>query len=256
MSLTVIDDMVEALGYSGRFMNYYYKIPNIDLSNGLKPIQSDSDVQSMCNFVPNDKVIKMYIEELKTEEAVTQKQQFMKSMEVCGPSKLVIEEISSSEGVVGPIAVKPIRSRGLLAIEALEVDDCCTSQLVQTCATEVGEINAYSRNGQRTYEGPEENKGKYMAKVKGEDTQVEEWDIEVGVGDGDTQVEEGDTEVGDEDVGEGDVRMRDVELFFDVPISFKGNVEEENEEVAQENDSDFEKSEYGSDDDNPRVFQV
>ena len=32
MSLSVIDDMVEALGYSERFMNYYYKIPNMDLN--------------------------------------------------------------------------------------------------------------------------------------------------------------------------------------------------------------------------------
>ncbi|RXH80383.1 hypothetical protein DVH24_041530 [Malus domestica] len=45
MSLQVIDDMVE--------------IPNIDLSNGLELIQSDSDVQTMCNFVPKDKVIEM-----------------------------------------------------------------------------------------------------------------------------------------------------------------------------------------------------
>ncbi|KAB2596192.1 hypothetical protein D8674_031642 [Pyrus ussuriensis x Pyrus communis] len=44
MSLQVIDDMVEALGYSEQFMNYYYKIPNMDLSNGLKSIQSDFDV--------------------------------------------------------------------------------------------------------------------------------------------------------------------------------------------------------------------
>ncbi|KAB2622173.1 hypothetical protein D8674_024355 [Pyrus ussuriensis x Pyrus communis] len=94
MSLPVIDDMVEAVGYIERFMNYYFKIPNMDLSNGLKQIQSDSDVQSMCNFVPKDKVIEMYIEELTTEEAVTQEQQFLKSMEVAGPSKVVIEEIS------------------------------------------------------------------------------------------------------------------------------------------------------------------
>jgi len=38
MSLHVIDDMVEALGYSEMFMNYYNKIPNMDTSNGLKPI--------------------------------------------------------------------------------------------------------------------------------------------------------------------------------------------------------------------------
>ena len=44
MSLPVIDDMVEAVGYIERFMNYYFKIPNMDLSNGLKQIQSDSDV--------------------------------------------------------------------------------------------------------------------------------------------------------------------------------------------------------------------
>ncbi|RXH75774.1 hypothetical protein DVH24_039473 [Malus domestica] len=71
-------------------------------------------------------------------------------MEVSGPSKLVIEKISSSERDVGPTTVKPIRSRGLITIEGPEVDDCCTSQLVQTCVTEK----------ERNCEGPEENKGK------------------------------------------------------------------------------------------------
>ncbi|KAB2626011.1 hypothetical protein D8674_017671 [Pyrus ussuriensis x Pyrus communis] len=33
MSLPVIDDMVEVVGYIERFMNYYFKIPNMDLSN-------------------------------------------------------------------------------------------------------------------------------------------------------------------------------------------------------------------------------
>ncbi|RXH79867.1 hypothetical protein DVH24_041014 [Malus domestica] len=45
MSLPVINDMVEAIGYNEMFMNYYYKIPNMDFSNGLKPIQSDADCQ-------------------------------------------------------------------------------------------------------------------------------------------------------------------------------------------------------------------
>ena len=61
MSLPVIDDMLEALGYSDRFMNYYYKIPNIKICNGLKPIQSDANVQTMCHFIPKDRAM-MYIE--------------------------------------------------------------------------------------------------------------------------------------------------------------------------------------------------
>ncbi|KAB2599587.1 hypothetical protein D8674_009858 [Pyrus ussuriensis x Pyrus communis] len=129
---------------------------------------------------------------------------------ISGPSKLVIEEISSSEGDVGPTPLKPIRYRGLL----------------------VGERNADSGNGQKEKngEGPEENKGKSVAKV----------------GEEDTEVEEGDTKVGERDVGEGDV-----EVFFDVPISFEGNIEEENEEAVEEDDSEFEESEYRSDADNP-----
>ncbi|KAB2636204.1 hypothetical protein D8674_026738 [Pyrus ussuriensis x Pyrus communis] len=69
-------------------------------------------------------------------------------MEVTGPSKVVIEEISSSEKDVGRISLKPIRYKGLLAIEGPEVDDCCTSQVVQTCviekeeATEEGDSNS------------------------------------------------------------------------------------------------------------------
>ncbi|KAM1427127.1 hypothetical protein ACFXTO_019740 [Malus domestica] len=127
----------------------------------------------------------MYIEELTIEEVVTQVQQFLKFMEVSGPSKLVIEKISSSERDVGPTTVKPIRSRGLITIEGPEVDDCCTSQLVQTCVTEVRKINVYFGNGQkeRNCEGPEENKGKSVGEVGEEDTQVEEGDTEVGDGD-------------------------------------------------------------------------
>ncbi|RXH99614.1 hypothetical protein DVH24_021416 [Malus domestica] len=49
MSLLVVDDMVEPLGYSEMFMNYF----NMDISNGIKPIQRDNDAQTMCNFVPN-----------------------------------------------------------------------------------------------------------------------------------------------------------------------------------------------------------
>ncbi|RXH72081.1 hypothetical protein DVH24_025582 [Malus domestica] len=98
MSLPMIDDMVEAVGYSERFINYYYKIPNMDFCNGLKPIQSGSEVQTI------------------------------------------------SEGDVRPTPLKPRRYMGLLAIERPEVDDCCTSQLVQTCVIEVGERNADSGN--------------------------------------------------------------------------------------------------------------
>ncbi|KAM2657104.1 hypothetical protein EV1_012509 [Malus domestica] len=141
-----------------------------------------------------------------TEEVVTQGQQFMKSMEVSGPSKLVIEEISSLDGDVGSTPLKPIRYRGLLAIKRPKVDDCCTFQLVQTCVIEVGERTTYYGNGQKEKngEGPNENKGKYIAGVGEEDVEVEERDIEVG---------------------EGDVREGDTEVFFDVPISFEGNVE-------------------------------
>ncbi|KAM2308028.1 hypothetical protein ACFX1S_030303 [Malus domestica] len=117
MSLPMIDDMMKVVGYSEQFMNYYYQIPNMDLCNGLKSIQSDSDVQTMCNFVPKDRVIEIYIEELTTEETITQEQQFLKSMEGNGPSKLVIKEVSSSEEDVGPTPLKPRRYRGLLAIE-------------------------------------------------------------------------------------------------------------------------------------------
>ncbi|XP_068329820.1 uncharacterized protein [Pyrus communis] len=190
MSLLVIYDMVEAVGYIETFMNYYFKIPNMNLSNGLKQIQSDFDVQSMFNFVLKDKVIEMYIEELTIEKAVTQEQQFLKSIEVTGPSKVVIEEISSSD-------------------------------------ENVGEINAEEGNGQKekNCEGPDKSKAKYVAEVGENDTKG--------------------------DVGEGDVGEGDTEVFFDVLISLEGNVEEENEEATEEDDSDFEESEYGSDADNP-----
>ncbi|XP_048420906.1 uncharacterized protein LOC125468709 [Pyrus x bretschneideri] len=148
MSLPVISDIVEAVGYIERFMNYYFKIPNMNLSNGLKQIQSDFDVQSMFNFVPKDKVIEMYIEELTTEKAK-----------------------------------------------------------------------------EKNCEGPKKSQGKSVADVGENDTKG--------------------------DVGEGDVGEGNTEVFFDVLISLEGNVEEENEEATEEDDSDFEESEYGSDADNP-----
>ncbi|KAM1408960.1 hypothetical protein ACFX2I_009414 [Malus domestica] len=117
MSLPVIDDMVEALGYSEMFMNYYYKIPNMDISNGLKPIQSDVDVQKMCNFVPKARLLDMYIEELFAEEALTKEQHFMESMECTDPSTVVIEELSDEERDVMAITCKPRKRKGLLAIE-------------------------------------------------------------------------------------------------------------------------------------------
>lgn len=67
MSLPVVDDTVEALGHKEMFISYYYVIPNMEIFNGLRKIKSDADVQTMCTFVPNVRVIEMYIEELSPE---------------------------------------------------------------------------------------------------------------------------------------------------------------------------------------------
>lgn len=48
-------------------MSYYYVIPNMEIFNNLRKIESDADVQTMCTFVPNVGVIEMYIEELSLE---------------------------------------------------------------------------------------------------------------------------------------------------------------------------------------------
>ncbi|RXH75778.1 hypothetical protein DVH24_039477 [Malus domestica] len=44
MSLLVVDDTVEALGYKEMFMSYYYVIPNMEIFNGLRKIEGDADV--------------------------------------------------------------------------------------------------------------------------------------------------------------------------------------------------------------------
>lgn len=81
-------------------MNYYYKITNMNICNGLKPIQSDADVQKMCNFAPKIQVIDIYIEELSAQEAFTKEQHFLASMECTGPSTVVTKELSDEKGLL------------------------------------------------------------------------------------------------------------------------------------------------------------
>lgn len=43
----------------------WFKVPNMDFANGLMPLQKDVDIFSMTSYVPNFRVIEVYIEKAK-----------------------------------------------------------------------------------------------------------------------------------------------------------------------------------------------
>jgi len=43
----------------------WFKVPNMDLKNGLMPLQRDADVLAMTSYVPNFRVIEVYIENVE-----------------------------------------------------------------------------------------------------------------------------------------------------------------------------------------------
>ncbi|CAI9264874.1 unnamed protein product [Lactuca saligna] len=55
--------MICEIGYSADdTMYYHYRIPNLDLDFGLKALGNDQDVISMTQFVPQNRVINVYVE--------------------------------------------------------------------------------------------------------------------------------------------------------------------------------------------------
>ncbi|KAB2604938.1 hypothetical protein D8674_036869 [Pyrus ussuriensis x Pyrus communis] len=78
MSMLEVDNMVKELGYGSVFMSYQYRIPGMEIRNGLKPLMTDLDVISICKFVPNHTMINM---------------EFIKSFEPVAQSNVVIEEL-------------------------------------------------------------------------------------------------------------------------------------------------------------------
>ncbi|GJY43438.1 hypothetical protein Tco_0431651, partial [Tanacetum coccineum] len=61
-SIHELSEMLKLLGYKNERMFYHFKIPNIGLDLGLKPLVSDSDVIDMVKQVGSMKVIEVYIE--------------------------------------------------------------------------------------------------------------------------------------------------------------------------------------------------
>ncbi|KAA8532301.1 hypothetical protein F0562_032334 [Nyssa sinensis] len=54
MSMLEMDDMLEGLEYFKEFIDYYYKVPLLDLNIGLKPLKSDNDVMEMIVIMDDD----------------------------------------------------------------------------------------------------------------------------------------------------------------------------------------------------------
>ncbi|RXH86773.1 hypothetical protein DVH24_022046 [Malus domestica] len=141
MSLLEVDDMVEELGYENVFMSYQYRIPGMEIRNGMKPLMTHSDVINMCKFVPNHTLIDVYIEKITPKEYVSQEMKFMKSFESVAQSRVVIEELDEER----PVQVN--RGKGKLAIEypvnglagEYSVPSQCVTQVVKEVADEMGD---------------------------------------------------------------------------------------------------------------------
>ncbi|KAB2615700.1 hypothetical protein D8674_022288 [Pyrus ussuriensis x Pyrus communis] len=99
MSMLKVDNMVKELGYGNVFISYQYRIPMMEIHNGLKPLMTNSDVINICKFVPNHTVIDMYIEKITPEECVSQEMKFIKSFEPVAQSSVVIEELDEEKQV-------------------------------------------------------------------------------------------------------------------------------------------------------------
>nr|KAJ0185090.1 hypothetical protein LSAT_V11C900461820 [Lactuca sativa] len=79
-----LNDMIREIGYSADdTMYYHYRIPNLDLDCGLKTLGNDQDVLSMAQYVPQNRVINVYVEHGSTRLHTY----FM------SPSKVVIEQL-------------------------------------------------------------------------------------------------------------------------------------------------------------------
>ncbi|BFG42013.1 hypothetical protein CerSpe_282870 [Prunus speciosa] len=61
MSMTEIDGMVKELGYEG-IINYWYNIPGGHFYGGLVKLSEDADVLDMLTFVPDTRLINIFLE--------------------------------------------------------------------------------------------------------------------------------------------------------------------------------------------------
>nr|KAJ0190361.1 hypothetical protein LSAT_V11C800434420 [Lactuca sativa] len=79
-----LNDMILEIGYSKDDIMYYnYRIPNLDLDFGLKALGNDQDIIFMAQYVPQNRVIIVYVEHGSTRLHTY----FM------SPSKVVIEQL-------------------------------------------------------------------------------------------------------------------------------------------------------------------
>nr|KAJ0205202.1 hypothetical protein LSAT_V11C500260010 [Lactuca sativa] len=79
-----LNDMIREIGYSkDDTMYYHYRIPNLDLDFGLKALGNYQDVIYMAQYVPQNKVINVYVEHGSTRLHTY----FM------SPSKVVIKQL-------------------------------------------------------------------------------------------------------------------------------------------------------------------
>ncbi|BFG24105.1 hypothetical protein CerSpe_103790 [Prunus speciosa] len=61
MSMIEIDGMVKELGYEG-IINYWYNIPGGHFDGGLVKLSEDADILDMLTFVPDNRLINIFLE--------------------------------------------------------------------------------------------------------------------------------------------------------------------------------------------------
>ncbi|CAI9280922.1 unnamed protein product [Lactuca saligna] len=80
-----LNDMICEIGYyADETMYYHYRIPNLDLNFGLKALGNDQGVIYMAQYVPQNKVLNVYVE----HGSIRLHTYFI------SPSKFVIEQLN------------------------------------------------------------------------------------------------------------------------------------------------------------------
>ncbi|KAL6279324.1 hypothetical protein ACE6H2_016205 [Prunus campanulata] len=107
MLMTKIDAMVNELGYEG-MINYWYSIPGDHFDGGLVKLSEDADVLDMLVFVPNTKLINIFLEHVlacSQEQFYSQVASniFILDDDVGTNTGVVIEELDDNYGAIVPM---------------------------------------------------------------------------------------------------------------------------------------------------------
>ena len=54
--------MMNESGYENVYMDFYYKVPNSDLDNSLRKLETDKDVLELLKYIAKYKVMNLYFD--------------------------------------------------------------------------------------------------------------------------------------------------------------------------------------------------